>query len=81
VQALLASQGRDYVLVRVPTGFQPVAVTVVSRDATHAQVRGVLAKDAELAVQGIAILKGAWLGMGVSGADAPPPGAAAAKAK
>jgi biotin carboxyl carrier protein len=81
VQALLASQGRDYILVRSPAGFQPVAVTVVSRDATHAQVRAVLAKDAELAVQGMAILKGAWLGMGVSEADAAAPNAAAAKAR
>jgi biotin carboxyl carrier protein len=76
VQALLSSQGRDYVLVRVAGGFQPVPVTVLSRDANHAQVRGALARDAELAVRGLAILKGAWLGMGVAEA-----GGAAAAAK
>jgi cobalt-zinc-cadmium efflux system membrane fusion protein len=76
-RALLQSGGRDYVFKRVAAGFQPVAVTVLSRDSTSVSIRDALPAGTEIAVEGIATLKGAWVGIGA--ADAKPATKAQAK--
>lgn len=78
--ALVQQGGRDYVFVREPAGFRPVAVTAQSRAGDRVAVRGALKPGSAVAVSGLAALKGAWLGLGTAGApQAHAPGKAAAK--
>lgn len=62
--ALVRLEGKDHVFVREGGGFRPVAVTVASRGSDTAVVQGPLQSGAELAVRGVATLKGMWLGLG-----------------
>lgn len=63
-RALVRQGGRDYVFVREHGGFRPVPVARESGTGERIAVRGALAPGAEVAVAGLAALKGAWLGMG-----------------
>lgn len=62
--ALVRLDGKDHVFVREGGGLRPVAVTVASRGSDSAMVQGPLQPGAEVAVRGMATLKGMWLGMG-----------------
>jgi len=75
--ALARNGGRDYLFTRTRAGFAAAAVTVLSRDTVTARILTDLPPGAEIAVQGVATLKGAWLGMGVT--DAAPASPAQAK--
>lgn len=64
--ALLRNGGRDYVLVQAAGGVQPVAVSIVTRGTDKLIVQGALKTGQQVAIQGLANLKGIWLGLGTS---------------
>ncbi|MDF1483344.1 efflux RND transporter periplasmic adaptor subunit [Extensimonas sp. H3M7-6] len=63
-EAVVRNQGRAYVFVKTPKGFVPTPIEVASESGAKVQVRAGLRSGAEVAVRGLAALKGAWLGMG-----------------
>lgn len=66
--AIARRAGQDYVFVRTPQGFHAVPVSTGPAGAGLAWVRGALPQDAQVAVRGLAALKGAWIGLGEAGA-------------
>jgi RND family efflux transporter MFP subunit len=62
--ALVRNAGHDYVFVRDAAGVQAQAISIVSRGTEQLIVRGALAAGQQVAVQGLANLKGIWLGLG-----------------
>lgn len=78
--ALVRHGGRDYVFVREPDGFRPLAVTVQGPRGARIAVSAALTPGAEVAVSGLTTLKGAWLGLGAAApAQSAAPGAPGAK--
>lgn len=63
-EAVVRNQGRAYVFVKTPKGFVPTPIEVASESGAKVRVRAGLRSGAEVAVRGLAALKGAWLGMG-----------------
>ena len=63
-EAVVRDQGRAYVFVKTPKGFVPTPIEVASESGAQVLVRAGLRSGAEVAVRGLAALKGAWLGMG-----------------
>ena len=68
--ALVRNGSNEFVFVRNAEGVQAVPVTVVSRAIDQVIVQGALTAKQSIAVQGLASLKGLWLGLGVTGAEA-----------
>lgn len=68
--ALVRNGSNEYVFVRNADGVQAVPVNVVSRAIDQVIVQGALAAKQSIAVQGLASLKGMWLGLGTLGAEA-----------
>jgi RND family efflux transporter MFP subunit len=68
--ALVRNGSNEFVFVRNANGVQAVPVTVMSRAIDQVIVQGALTAKQSIAVQGLASLKGLWLGLGVTGADA-----------
>lgn len=64
--AIVRRGAASYVFVRNAGGFQAVPVTSGAAAGEQAWVRGALAPGAQVAVQGLAALKGAWAGLGES---------------
>jgi RND family efflux transporter MFP subunit len=62
--ALVSAGGTDYVFVREPAGFRPVAVKVAMRRGTEAWLASGPAAGAQVASAGLTALKGAWTGFG-----------------
>jgi RND family efflux transporter MFP subunit len=62
--ALVRSQGKAYVFVQIPGGFRATAVTVVSETADGAVIKGALQGNEQIAIAGLAGLKGSWMGLG-----------------
>ncbi|NJD07785.1 MAG: efflux RND transporter periplasmic adaptor subunit [Methylococcaceae bacterium] len=62
--AVVSQEGRDYVFVRVEGGFAPRRVAIASRDSHQAIVHEGLTEADAVAVQGVAALKAAWVGIG-----------------
>ena len=54
----------DFVFVRTAAGFEPVAVERVADEGQQVVVRGALNEESQIAVSGVAALKGAWMGLG-----------------
>ena len=54
----------DFVFVRRAAGFAPLPVERIGADGGELVVRGPLAADDEIAVSGVAAIKGAWMGIG-----------------
>ncbi len=70
-QAVVQHGGQSYVFVRQPQGFRAVAVkTGIGGGGETPIVSGLQAGD-EVAVKGVAAIKGAWLGLGPETAPAP----------
>jgi multidrug efflux pump subunit AcrA (membrane-fusion protein) len=67
--ALVRNGSNEFVFVRNADGVQAVPVTVVSRAIDQAIVQGALTAKQSIAVQGLASLKGMWLGLGTTGAE------------
>ncbi|MDP1605222.1 MAG: efflux RND transporter periplasmic adaptor subunit [Rhodocyclaceae bacterium] len=65
--AVTRHQGKAWVFVAVPDGFQPVAVEVLEESAAGTTVSGNLPAAAKVAVKGVATLKAVWLGLGAGG--------------
>ena len=59
----------EFVFVRNAEGVQAVPVTVVSRAIDQVIVQGALTAKQSIAVQGLASLKGMWLGLGTTGTE------------
>jgi len=64
--ALVRNGGRDYVLVQAAGGVQPVAVNIITHSTDKLIVQGALKAGQQVAIQGLANLKGIWLGLGSS---------------
>lgn len=62
--ATVRSGERSLVFVRVPGGFAPTPVTLVSEHERYAVVRGDLSAADEVAVNGVSALKSAWQSAG-----------------
>lgn len=62
--ALIRHGDHSVVFARVPQGFAPIPVRVLSADAQQVIVAGALAPDSAVATQRTIALKGAWLGHG-----------------
>lgn len=70
-QAVVQHAGHEYVFVRTPTGFRATqVVTSKGGGADTPIVSGLKAGD-QVAVKGVAAIKGAWLGLGPEAATAP----------
>lgn len=54
----------DFVFVRRAAGFAPVPVERLGTDGGQIVVQGLLAAEDEIAVSGVATIKGAWMGIG-----------------
>ena len=67
--ALVRNGSNEFVFVRNAEGVQAVPVTVVSRASDQVIVQGALTAKQSIAVQGLASLKGLWLGLGTTGAE------------
>ena len=68
--ALVRNGSNEFVFVRNADGVQAVPVTVVSRAIDQVIVQGALTTKQSIATQGLASLKGLWLGLGTTGAEA-----------
>jgi cobalt-zinc-cadmium efflux system membrane fusion protein len=68
--ALVRNGSNEFVFVRNADGVQAVPVTVESRAIDQVIVQGALTAKQSIAIQGLASLKGLWLGLGVTGAEA-----------
>ena len=62
--ALVRNGEKNFVFKRNNQGFEIVPVTLLNEDRQYALVKGVLHAPDEIAVTGLAALKGAWLGLG-----------------
>jgi RND family efflux transporter MFP subunit len=67
--ALVRNGSNEFVFVRNAEGVQAMPVTVVSRAIDQVIVQGALAAKQSIAVQGLASLKGMWLGLGTTGTE------------
>lgn len=65
--ALLRMDAGDYVMAREAGGVRPVRVAVQARGAERSTVRAALKPGSEVAVRGMAALKGMWMGLGGQG--------------
>ncbi len=65
--AVVRQDGKTYVFVRQAKGFAPTAVELGAQGAGGWAVRSGLKPGDEVAVAGMAALKGAWLGLGTEG--------------
>ena len=68
--ALVRNGSNEFVFIRNADGVQAVPVTVESRAIDQVIVQGALTAKQSIAIQGLASLKGLWLGLGVTGAEA-----------
>lgn len=64
-QAVVRQAQQSYVFVRRAEGFAPTPVALGTADGVQVRVNKGLQAGDEIAVSGIAALKGAWLGLGV----------------
>jgi RND family efflux transporter MFP subunit len=64
VAAVVQQGGKQYVFVRQAQGFVPTVVTVGPGSGSEVLVSSGLKAGDEVAVQGVAAIKGAWLGLG-----------------
>jgi len=65
--AVVQQGGRQYVFVRQPQGFLATPVTTGAGSGGELLVTSGLKAGDEVAVQGVAAIKGAWLGLGTEG--------------
>ncbi len=64
ISALVNQDGREYMFVRVPDGFEARRVAVAGVEARDVIVHEGLRPGEEVVIQGTAALKAAWLGIG-----------------
>lgn len=62
--ALVRNGEKNFVFKRVNEGFEIIPVTLLNEDKQNALVKGALDASDEIAITGLAALKGAWLGLG-----------------
>ena len=62
--AVIRSAGQDYVFVRDDGGFRATQIDVVARGGDLVWARAAIAPTAEIVTQGVATLRGAWIGLG-----------------
>jgi cobalt-zinc-cadmium efflux system membrane fusion protein len=67
VAAVFSHEGRSYVFVKVPGGFEAREVAVAGQEAYSVTLHEGLKPGESVAVQGVAALKAAWVGMGEGG--------------
>jgi hypothetical protein len=69
-QALVQHAGQTYVFVRQPKGFRAVAVRTGDGGGKEVPVLSGLQAGDQVAIKGVAAIKGAWLGLGADAAAA-----------
>lgn len=62
--ALLRNGDKSYVFKRIKTGFEIVPIKIIQAGRERALVEGALSNNDEIAMSGLAALKGRWLGLG-----------------
>jgi len=62
--AIAQQEGKSYLFIRSPTGFNVVPVTVIGKQGETSIIEGELTGDEEIAVKGAVALKANWLGLG-----------------
>lgn len=62
--AVIRSAGQDYVFVRDGGGFRPTQIDIVARGGALVWARAAIAPTADIVTQGVATLRGAWIGLG-----------------
>ena len=62
--ALVRNGQKNFVFKRTNQGFEIIPVTLLNEDKQYALVKGALRAADEIAITGLAALKGAWLGLG-----------------
>jgi multidrug efflux pump subunit AcrA (membrane-fusion protein) len=65
--AVVQQGGQQYVFVRQPQGFLATPVVVAPGGGNELLITSGLKTGDEVAVQGVAAIKGAWLGLGTEG--------------
>lgn len=78
--ALVRNGKHQYVFVKNNHGFEAIEVNVVTGSPDKIWVTGNFTSNPQIATQGLVVLKGAWMGLGTEGEDAPPPATAASTA-
>ena len=63
---LVRNKGRDYVFVKDVAGVHAQAITIIMRSTDKLVVQAPLKAGQQVAVQGLANLKGIWLGLGTA---------------
>jgi cobalt-zinc-cadmium efflux system membrane fusion protein len=64
ISALVRNEGKHYVFVKVPQGFEARRVEVAGEEERKAIIHEGLGSGEKIVVQGVAALKAAWLGLG-----------------
>jgi len=62
--AIAQQEGKSYLFIRSPTGFNVVPVTVIGKQGEASIIEGELTGSEEIAVKGAVALKANWLGLG-----------------
>lgn len=62
--ALTRHLSRTWIFVAVPEGFRPVVVQVLEETAQSSRIAAPVDPTVNIAVKGVAAIKGAWLGLG-----------------
>ena len=62
--AVIRTGGQDYVFVRDGGGFRATAINIVARGGDLVWARAAIPATAEIVTQGVATLRGAWIGLG-----------------
>lgn len=78
--ALVRSGNQQYVFLKNNQGFEALEVKVVSGSPDKIWLTGNFGSNPQIATQGLVVLKGAWLGLGADGEEAPAPTPAPAPA-
>ncbi len=69
--AVVHRAGKDYIFVREAKGFEPTLVDIERYQGARAWLRNGPAAGKEVAITGVAALKGNWLGIGPTAAGTP----------
>lgn len=62
--AVIRSGGQDYVFVRDGAGFRATPIDIVARGGDVVWAKAAIAATADVVTQGVATLRGAWIGLG-----------------
>jgi len=62
--AVVRSGGQDFIFAREGNGFRPTPIEIIARGGDLVWARTAVRPETEIAVRGVATLRGAWIGLG-----------------